>query len=95
MFYLIEYLLLVSTPHRSRINASPNLDEILENITKIQHSSPMKHNLVTSSTSTQKSSDILYLIIGIIAGILLILIIILVAMCILRLLQQKKFIGTF
>ncbi|CAF3607553.1 unnamed protein product [Rotaria sordida] len=82
-----------STHHRSRINTSPNLDEILENITKIQHSSPMKHNLVTSSTSTQKGSDILYLIIGIIAGILLILIIILVTMCILRLFQQKKFIA--
>ncbi|CAF2401516.1 unnamed protein product [Rotaria sp. Silwood2] len=89
-----------STHHRSRmnqINSSPNLDEILENITKIQYPSHMKHNVITpsssSSSSTQKGSDILFLMIGIIAGVLLILIIILIAMCILRLLQQKKFIA--
>ncbi|CAF4960590.1 unnamed protein product, partial [Rotaria magnacalcarata] len=72
----------VSTEQRSRTNQlqTPlNLDEILENITKIQYPSPMKHNLITSSSMPQKSSDILYLIIGIIAGVLLILIMILIA----------------
>ena len=64
-----------------------NLDEILENITRQQFVT------VAPISSTQKSSDILYLTIGIIAGILLILMIILVAMCILRLLQRKKFLS--
>ncbi|CAF4515098.1 unnamed protein product, partial [Rotaria sp. Silwood1] len=89
-----------SSHHRSRMNqmdSSPTIDEILENITKIQYPSHMKHNVITSSSSssssTQKGSDILYLIIGIIAGVLLILITILIAMCILRLLQQKKFLA--
>ncbi|CAF4741689.1 unnamed protein product, partial [Rotaria magnacalcarata] len=38
-----------STEQRSRTNQlqTPlNLDEILENITKIQYPSPMKHNLI-------------------------------------------------
>lgn len=35
----------------------------------------------------------LYLTIGIIAGILLILVIILIVMCILRIVQRKKFMG--
>jgi len=88
---------LPSTQHRTRvnqINPLPNLDEILENITKLQNPSSIKQqNLITplSSTSTQKTSDFLYLTIGIIAGILLILMIILIAMCLLRLLQRKKF----
>lgn len=78
------------------MNSLTNLDEILENITKTQHPSHIRHILITpSSPSTQKSSDILYLTIGIIAGILLILIIILIAMCILRILQRKKLIGMF
>lgn len=73
----------------------PNLDEILENITKLQHPSQIRQQFVTSSPapSTQKSSDILYLTIGIIAGIFLILMIILIAMCLLRLLQRKKFLA--
>ncbi|CAF3138607.1 unnamed protein product [Rotaria socialis] len=85
-----------STEQRSRTNQlkTPlNLDEILENITKIQYPPPVKHNLITQSSMPQKSSDILYLIIGIIAGVLLILIMILIAMCVLRLLQQKKLIA--
>ena len=89
----------MSTQHRPRVNqmnSLPNLDEILENISKIQHPSHIKYNSIPPSLpSTQKSSDILYLTIGIIAGILLILIVILIAMCILRLLQRKKLIGTF
>ena len=84
----------VPTHARPRINQMgylPSLDEILDNITKLQNPSRMKSNL--APTPTQKSSDILYLIIGIIAGILLILMIILIAMCILRLLQRKKFLS--
>jgi hypothetical protein len=88
---------LASTQHRPRVNqigSLPSLDEILDNITKLQNPSRIKLNLATPSSSpTQKSSDILYLIIGIIAGILLILMIILIAMCILRLLQRKKFLS--
>jgi hypothetical protein len=76
------------------MNSSPTLDEILENITKIQNPSHIKQTSVPpSSPPTQKSADILYLIIGIIAGILLILLIILIAMFILRLLQRKKFLS--
>ncbi len=88
---------LVSTQRRSHINQK-NLDEILENITKIQNPTRILHDLATPelpSTSGQKNSDILYLTIGIISGILLILIIILIVMCILRILQRKKFIGIF
>jgi hypothetical protein len=97
---LIETFFLVSTQRRPRvnqINSLPNLDEILENITKTQNPSRIKHTLATppsSSPSLQKSSDILYLIIGIIAGILLILLLILISMCVLRFLQRKKFICT-
>lgn len=98
LFNRILYFL-VTTEHRSRtnqINSTPNVDEVLENITRIQYASHMKHNLITPSiNSTQKSSDMLYLIIGIIAGVLLILLLILIAMCVLRLLQQKKLIGMF
>ena len=89
----------LSTQQRSRvnrINALPNLDEILENITKIQNPSRVKHNTASSSlSSTRKSSDILYLTIGIIAGILSILILILISMCIIRLFQRKKLLCMF
>lgn len=94
------FLFLVSIQHRSRasqLNSAANFDEILENISKIQQASQMKPNFVSplpSSSPMQRSSDLLYLIIGIIAGVLLILILILFAMCVLRLLQQKKFIST-
>jgi len=98
-FYFIESFHLVSTQHRSRVNqmnSLPNLDEILENISRIQTPSHINQNSIPSSfPSTQKSSDILYLTIGIIAGILLILILILIAMCILRLFQRNKLICTF
>jgi hypothetical protein len=93
-FSLIKYSFVVSTRHHPRLNQKnplPTLDEILENITKIQNPSSSKKNFITSPlSSTHKSSDILYLTIGIIAGILLILMIILISMCILRLLQRKK-----
>ncbi len=88
---------LVSTQRRSHINQK-NLDEILENITKIENPTRILHDLASPelpSTSGQKNSDILYLTIGIISGILLILIIILIVMCILRILQRKKFIGIY
>lgn len=88
----------MSPQHRSRANqpsSFSNLDEILENITKIQQPSQMKQNQIMPSTSSQKSTDMAYLIIGIIAGILLILLLILIAVCMLRLLQQKKIIGKF
>lgn len=76
------------------MNSLTNLDEILENITKMRPPGQIKHNVVASSLpSTQKSSDILYLTIGIISGILLILILILIAMCVLRLLQRKRLIS--
>ncbi|CAF3480642.1 unnamed protein product [Rotaria sp. Silwood1] len=88
-----------STQRRSHIyqkSSLKDLDEILENISKIQNPTRILHDLATPelpSTSGHKSSDILYLTIGIIAGILLILIIILIVMCILRILQRKKFIA--
>ena len=84
--------ILASTQHQPRVNPVnplPNLDEILENITKLQHPIASPPPL----SSTQKSSDILYLTVGIIAGILLILMIILIAMCLLRLLQRKRFLS--
>ncbi len=90
---------LVTTQRRSHSNQKDsvkNLDEILENITKIQNPTRILHDLATPeipSTSGHKNSDMLYLTIGIIAGILLILIIILIVMCILRIFQRKKFIG--
>lgn len=75
-----------------------NLDEILENLTKAQNPTRVLHDLATpeppAATNAQKNSDMLYLTIGIIAGILLILIIILIVMCLLRIFQRKKFIGT-
>ena len=80
------------------MNPLKNLDEILENISKIQNPTHTIHDSETPEsllTSGHKNSDILYLTIGIIAGILLILIIILIVMCILRILQRKKFICTF
>ncbi|CAF0826168.1 unnamed protein product [Adineta steineri] len=87
----------VPTEHHTRVNqmnSATNLDEVLENITKIQRPSYIKQNLMHPSLPpTQKNSDILYLTIGIIAGILLILIIILIVMCILRLIQRKKLIA--
>jgi len=92
---------LVTTQRRSHSNQKDsvkNLDEILENLTKTQNPTRILHDLATpelASTSGQKNSDILYLTIGIISGILLILIIILIVMCILRILQRKKFIGIF
>jgi hypothetical protein len=92
-----QILILVSTQRRSNINPK-NFDEVLENLTKIQNPTRILHDLATpelSSTSGHKNSDILYLTIGIIAGILLILIIILIVMCILRILQRKKFIGKY
>lgn len=64
----------------------------------MQNPTRIIHDLATpepSSSSGHKNSDILYLTIGIISGILLILIIILIVMCILRILQRKKFIGKF
>ncbi len=88
---------LVITQRRLQLNQK-NLDEILENITKIENPTRILHDLATPelpSTSGQKNSDVLYLTIGIIAGILLILVIILIVMCILRILQRKKFIGKF
>jgi hypothetical protein len=94
---IIFVFFLVSTQRRSNMNQK-NLDEILENITKVQNPTRILHDLATPdlpSVSGQKNSDILYLTIGIIAGILLILIIILIVMCILRILQRKKFIGIF
>lgn len=90
--YNINFLTLAQ--RSSHINSPPTLDEILENITKIQSPSRVKSDFLSTPSSTiQKNSDILYLIIGIIAGILLILMIILIAMCILRLLQRKKFLA--
>ncbi|CAF1508156.1 unnamed protein product [Adineta ricciae] len=87
----------VPAEHRSRnnqMNSFTNFDEILDNITKIQHPSSIRHHIIASSApSTQKSSDMLYLTIGIISGVLLILIIILIAMCVLRLIQRKKLIA--
>lgn len=88
-------ILLVSSQHGSNTNPK-NLDEILANITKIQNPTRILHDLASPelpSTPAHKNSDILYLTIGIIAGILLILIIILIVMCALRILQRKKFIG--
>ncbi|CAF1157581.1 unnamed protein product [Adineta steineri] len=89
-----------TTERRSNNNpkdSMKNLDEILENITKIRNPTHILHDLATPSqvslTSGQKNSDMLYLTIGIIAGILLILIIILIVMCILRIFQRKKFIA--
>ena len=62
----------------------------------MKHPSYIKHDLITTSShSSQTMSDILYLTIGIIAGVILILILILIAMCSLRLLQQKKIIGIY
>ncbi|CAF3392055.1 unnamed protein product [Rotaria socialis] len=88
-----------STQRRSHIQQKTsfrNLDDILENISKIQNPTRILHDLATPqlpSTSGHKSSDILYLTIGIIAGILLILSIILIVMCILRILQRRKYIA--
>ncbi|CAF1225912.1 unnamed protein product, partial [Rotaria sordida] len=90
---------LVSNQRRSHIHQKSslkNLDEILENISRIQNPTRILHDIATPelpTTSGHKNSDILYLTIGIIAGILLILIIILIVMCILRILQRKKFIA--
>ena len=91
---------LVSTPRRSNSNSKnslTSLDEILDNITKIQNPTRILHDLAVSELSApaaiHKSSDMLYLTIGIIAGILLILIIILIVMFIMRIVQRKKFIG--
>ena len=97
--YFIIYFLAI-TERRSQPNSKDsikNLDEILENITKIQNPTRVLHDLATPEPSTptsgHKNSDMLYLTIGIIAGILLILIIILIVMCLLRIFQRKKFIG--
>lgn len=78
-------------------NSLKNLDEILANISKLQNPTSILHDLATPElpTTGNKNSDILYLTIGIISGILLILCIILVVMCILRILQQRKFKGKF
>jgi hypothetical protein len=95
--YILKMFDLVITQRRLQLNQK-NLDEILENITKIENPTRILHDLATPelpSTSGQKNSDVLYLTIGIIAGILLILVIILIVMCILRILQRKKFIGKF
>ena len=80
-----------------KTNVIPNLDDILENITKTQNPTRVVHDLVTHSLSSaaQKSSDLLYLTIGIIAGILFILILILIVMCSLRLFQRKKLLSKF
>lgn len=91
----------MSPQRRSQIQekaSAHHLDEILENITRIQNPTRIIHDLATPEapvpvTATQKSSDMLYLTIGVIAGILLILVIILIVMCILRILQRKKFMG--
>lgn len=101
---MLEYYYILVSNHRrppfqqkSNLN---NLDEVLENITKMQNPSRELQDdsriaATINTAPTQKSSDILYLTIGIIAGILLILIIILIVMCLLRILQRKKFIGKF
>ena len=75
-----------------------NLDEILENITKTQNPTRILHDLATpeaptAATSGHKNSDMLYLTIGIISGVLLILVVILIVMCLLRIFQRKKFLG--
>ncbi|CAF5219778.1 unnamed protein product, partial [Rotaria magnacalcarata] len=93
------FFCLVSTQRRADIQQKTsfkNLDDILENISKVQNPTRIIHDLATPelpSTSGHKSSDILYLTIGIIAGILLILSIILIVMCILRILQRRKYIA--
>lgn len=94
------FLFLVASQRRSQVyhkDSLKNIDEILENISRIQNPTNIVHDLATPElpTTGPKSSDMLYLTIGIISGILLILIIILFVMCILRLLQRKKFIGRF
>ncbi|CAF0794767.1 unnamed protein product [Didymodactylos carnosus] len=92
---------------RSRINnynddsSSIDLEEILENITKLQsvngnnNNNPSATVLSTSSSLAlaQKNSDLLYLITGAIAGVLLLLLIILVIMCGIRYRQHKKFVA--
>jgi len=94
--YFVEFL--ASNSRRLNFNQK-NLDEILENLTKSKTDNPTQimHDLASpnASTSENKHSDLLYLTIGIISGILLILIIILIVMCVLRILQRKKFIGKF
>ncbi|CAF1666400.1 unnamed protein product, partial [Adineta ricciae] len=88
------------TERRSHANAKDsmkNLDEILENITKTQNPTRVLYDLATpeapTATSGHKNSDMLYLTIGIISGILLILVVILIVMCLLRIFQRKKFLA--
>ncbi|CAF1013099.1 unnamed protein product, partial [Didymodactylos carnosus] len=96
-----------SINHRSDTNnynddsSSVDLEEILENITKLQNingndnNSPSATVPSTSSSLTlaQKNSDFLYLITGAIAGVLLLLLITLIIMCGIRYRQHKKFVS--
>ena len=79
----------ITTPDRT--HSTNNLDEILENITRLQN--PPQHRSDPMAASVQKSSDLLYLTIGVVAGILFILILILFVMCVLRFLQRKKILS--
>ena len=82
----------ITTPDRTHsTHPTDNLDEILENITRLQN--PPRHRSDPVQASAQKSSDLLYLTIGIVAGILFILILILLVMCVLRFLQRKKILS--
>ena len=92
-------LSLVATQRQTRVNVPAplsNFDEVLDNITKLQNPTQILYDIASSALATpQKNSDLLYLIIGIISGILFILILILIVMCILRLFQRKKLLGMF
>ena len=79
----------ITTPRQSRVN----LDEIIENITRLQKPPRVIENLVPPPMP--KGSDLLYLTIGVVAGILLILVLILIVMCVLRFIQRKKLISRF
>ena len=63
----------------------------------MQNPTRIIHSLATPPVGplTHKGSDLLYLTIGIIAGVLLILILILIVMCVLRFIQRKKLISMF
>lgn len=91
---------LAGTQRQTRVNpvhSAADLDEIIENITRLQNPTRIIHNLATPPVGplTPKGSDLLYLTIGIIAGVLLILILILIVMCVLRFVQRKKLISMF
>lgn len=88
------------TQRQTRYNSqhtNVNLDEVLNNISKISNPTQIIHDLAASAvvSAPTKNSDLLYLIIGIISGILFILILILIIMCVLRLLQRKKLLSMY